>query len=74
MTEFKVIAQRLANAEDRFMAAVQEQFGKTEAEAAKILAVFKDHKIVKLDAITGQFTLSQGIFWDSVVMDNALEF
>ena len=57
MKGMQQVAQRLVNAENRFLDAVQEQFGKSEAEAAHILAVFKQLKVVKLDAVTGQFTL-----------------
>lgn len=71
MDELRPIAQRIVNAENSFVLAVQEQFGKTEAEAEKILEVFKAEKIVILET-TGQFSLSDGIFWDAQVMDNAL--
>lgn len=69
----KAIAQRIVNAEDRFMAAVREQFGKTQEEAEQILGVFQSEKIIKIDPVMGQYTLKHGRFWDAQVMDNALE-
>jgi hypothetical protein len=73
MNSYQAIATKITNAEDRFISAVMEQFSKTKIEAEIILAVFKQYKIVKIDPIGGQFTLSQGIFWDADVMDNALK-
>lgn len=71
MKEFQPIAQRIVNAENSFILEVQEQFGKSEAEAEKILEVFKSENIIILEP-TGQFSLSNDIFWDAQVMDNAL--
>ncbi len=72
MNAYKAMATRVTNAENRFMEAVQEQFNKTEAEAEVILTIFKREKVVKLDIVTGQFSLVSGLFWDAQVMDNAL--
>jgi hypothetical protein len=73
MSEFKTMAIRLTNAENAFMEAVKEQFCKTDVETRKILEVFKSERIVILDPVTSGFTLSNGIFWDAQVMDNALD-
>lgn len=72
MNKFQVIAQRIVNAENSFITEVKEQFSKTDKEAHTILEVFKVEKIVILDLVTGQFSLSNGIFWDIEVMNNAL--
>jgi len=69
---YKSIAQRIVNAENNFLNAVSEQFGFSPEEALTILNVFKKYKIIKIDAIGGQFTLSHGAYWDKEVMNNAL--
>ena len=71
-SEIAPIAQRIINAENKFIDSVVEQFGKTEDEAKIILEVFKREKIVKIDPIGGRFTLTDGIYWDGVVMNNVL--
>lgn len=69
---FQGIAQRTVNAENSFVQSVMEQFGKTENEAQQVLTVFKQCKAVKIDAVTGQFALTHGAFWDIEVINNAL--
>lgn len=73
MNAYQSIATRMNNAEKRFTDAVQEQFEKSLEEAEIILSVFKREKIIKIDAIDGQFKLVSGLFWDAQVMNNALE-
>lgn len=68
----KNIARRSVNAHFKFINAVMEQFGKTEQEALKVLHVFKKFGAVKLDAISGQFTLKDGRFWEKEVINRAL--
>lgn len=72
MNSFQAMAIRTVSAENKFMEAVQEQFGKTEAEAKIILTIFKREKVVKIDPVIGQFSLVSGLFWEADVMDNAL--
>lgn len=73
MNSYQATAIRMTNAENKFIEAVQEQFGKSKEEAEIILSVFKREKIIKIDAIIGQFKLISGIFWDAQVMNNAIE-
>lgn len=63
---------RQQNGINSFLTSVQEQFGKTEAEAIHIYNVFLGEKIVKIDPVMGQFEISHGAFWDRDVMDRAL--
>ena len=63
-------AAMMPNAKDKFLAAVQEQFGKTLQEAEHIYELFYREKVVILD--NGNFRLSWGGFWEMDVMDNAL--
>lgn len=63
---------RIENARTEFVNTVVNTHGFTHDEAEKILAVFKHHKIIKLDVNGGRYTMQHGIFWDKVVMLNAL--
>lgn len=67
------MAQTLINAEDRFINEVIEQFGKTKTEAVKVLNEYRKAKVVKLDPVNGQFTLKHGAFWESDVIQNAID-
>lgn len=72
-SEVEPIAIRITNAENAFRKAVAEHFDKTPEEANRILRVFRQEKIVKIDPIMGAFTLAHGAFWEADVMDRALE-
>lgn len=63
---------RMDNAYNEFVESVMEQFGKTEAEAAHVLKVFKKAKTVKYDAAMGRYNLTHGAFWEADVIDRAL--
>lgn len=67
----KQIAQRIINAENRFIESVQEQFGKTKKEAENVFKRFKKDKIVKIDPVGGQYNLKDGRFWEQTVIDRA---
>ena len=71
-SEIAPMATRMMNAENSFIDAVKEQFGFSEAEAVKILSVFKSHKVVKISANSNNFTLTHGAYWERYVMENAL--
>ena len=68
----KGFATREHNAVVRFIDSVVEQFGFSVDEAEKILSVFRKLKIVKIDAVVGQYNLKHGAFWDREVMERAL--
>jgi hypothetical protein len=74
MNGTKQIAQRGINAENRFIDSVKEQFKFSKFEAEKILETFKKIKAVRIDAVTGQFNLTNGAFWDKGVMTDAITF
>lgn len=57
---------------DRFQSAVEEQFGFSREESAKILASYLKAKAIKIDVIGGQFTLTNGAFWATAPMRRAL--
>ena len=73
MNGCKSIAQRIVNAENKFIDEVVEQFNFTSEQAEKIMTVYRKFKIVKIDAVTGQFELKHGAFWDRIPMENALK-
>lgn len=72
MNSYEGMATRLTNAENSFIEAVQEQFGKSEAEAEIILTVFQDLKIFKTSPLSSNFKLADGDLWSLEAMNNAL--
>lgn len=64
--------RRMENAQTAFITDVMEQFGKTEQEATKVLAVFRRVKAVKYDAAMGRYDLVHGAFWEADVIDRAI--
>jgi len=65
------IAQRQANAANNFIESVQEQFGLSKEDAGKAWYHFVQNKLVKIDAVGGQYSLTDGRLWDGEVMRRA---
>ena len=65
------IAQRQANAANNFINSVQEQFGLSKEDAGKAWDHFVKNKLVKIDAVGGQYTLTDGRLWDGEVIRRA---
>jgi hypothetical protein len=63
---------RHENGIERFLTAVQEQFGKTRDEAKAVYDTFRRHKLVRIDKITGQFRVTVGLAWEQGVIDRAV--
>ena len=63
---------RIENARIAFVDTVVSAHGFTHDEAKKILDVFRHHKVIKIDVNGGSYTVKHGLFWDKVVMLNAL--
>ncbi len=61
----QAVAQRQVNAQNRFIESVVEQFGLTEKEAGRAWDYFVENKLLKVDAVGGQYTLTNGDFWDA---------
>ena len=75
-SEFKPIAQRLANAEERFIAFAMETADLTRSEAINALGYLRKggkRAPLKLDAVTGQFTFSHGAFAEPAVLRRAAQ-
>lgn len=70
---FRDIATRMHNAAENFIGSVVEQFGTTRPQAEKVLRVFRKAKAVKLDPIMGRYELRHGGFWESDVIQRAIE-
>ena len=72
MQGFEAMAQRIVNAEERFISFVMNQTDISRSDAEKVLAFYRKHKLVKIDAVCGQFTLKHGAFGDADVIRKAV--
>lgn len=68
----KQVAERIVTAEERFADWVVESIGCARRDAFKVLAVYRKARAVKVDPITGQFSLTHGGFADADVLRRAL--
>jgi hypothetical protein len=71
-TAFKAIAQRYVNAENRFTDYVKQATGTDDATARKVLAYYRQHKIVKLDAVSGTFSVPHGALLEAATLRNCI--
>lgn len=71
MNEFRPMAQRIVNAENRFIAWARETAGLSEGEAERVLSYYRRHRLVKIDPVTGQFNLKHGAFAAADVLRRA---
>ena len=67
----KAVAQRIVNAEDRFIEFAMRQGDLTQEQATKALEAYKKAKAVEIDVIGGQFNLTQGDFANKDVLRRA---
>lgn len=58
------MAQRMVNAEERFLAFAQETAGLNREEALTALVMYRKCKAVRFDYVGGQFQLTSGGFAD----------
>lgn len=70
--QMKPMFDRMEMAQNDFIANVMEQFGFTQAEAEKILRVYRTAKVIKYVASMGRYDLTHGAFWEKQYMINAL--
>ncbi len=66
----RAVGQRMANADLRFLETVQEK-GFTAAEAERVFRYYVKHRIIKLDAVGGVWSVKHGVFWDTDVLKKA---
>ncbi len=64
---------RMAQAEDRFIDNVSRIGGISKAAAAKVLAVYRKHRVVKMNAVSGELSVKHGGFMERAVILRALE-
>lgn len=71
-SEFAPIAQRIVNAQNNFVANIQNIANCTEAEAEKVLAVYRKAKVLKNDFVNGRIDVKHGAFLDAKTIRNAI--
>jgi hypothetical protein len=71
-TGFKNVATRLVNAENNFIEVLMTLGEISKAEAEKVLAVYRKHKLVKMDAVMGVLSVKHGAYLEKEVIGNAL--
>lgn len=69
----QAIAQRQIHAANKFMGSVIEQFGLGREEASRAWDYYVVNKLVKVDAVGGQYTLVDGRLWDGDAMRKAAD-
>jgi len=65
------VAQRMVNAEERFLSYAQEFGNLTREQAIKALEAYRKAKVIKIDPIGGGFTFKNGAFADKEVLRRA---
>lgn len=70
--QMKPMFTRMEIAQTNFIANVMDQFKFTEAEAEKILRIYRKVKAVRYDAAMGRYNLTHGAYWEKQPMLNAL--
>ena len=70
---FQDIALRLVNGDNQFLDNLREQFGTTTAQGEKVLRVFRKCKAVKRELSSGRWMLTHGAFWESKVIQRAID-
>ena len=68
----KQVAQRMVNAENAFLGTIKNIVGCTDESAAKVLAIYRKYKLVKLDPIGGVINVKHGMYLDVDVILNAI--
>lgn len=67
------IAQRMVNAENSFIESLMVAGEITKEQAEKVLQIYRNAKVVKMDAVVGQMTVKHGAFLDRDVILRAAE-
>lgn len=66
------MAARMAQAEENFIDNIARAGGISKVAAAKVLAVYRRHRVVKMNAVSGEITVKHGGFMDRDVILRAL--
>tara|TARA_R110000803_G_scaffold46420_1_gene97409 strand:+ start:352 stop:600 length:249 start_codon:yes stop_codon:yes gene_type:complete len=70
---YKEIAQRIVNAENSFIACMEEDYALTESQALAVFNLYKKEKILKIDSGIGSWTVKHGAFLDKSTIQNAVK-
>jgi hypothetical protein len=68
---FKEIAQRLVNAESDFVSILMDRGAVDAAAANKVFGLYVKHKLVKLDAFHGVYSVKHGGLLDRKTIQGA---
>jgi len=66
------IAQRIVNAENSFIACMEDDYNLTEDQALAVFNLYKKEKILKVDAVMGSWSVKHGAFLDEQTIKNAV--
>jgi hypothetical protein len=67
----KVIAQRIVDAENAFVDVLMAAGDISKADAERVFAYYRKHRISVLDAVGGRMTVKNGAFLDRDVVRKA---
>jgi len=73
MNAYKAVATRIVNAEEKFIEYAMNTASLTRTEAISALMAYQKYKVIKIDAIGGQFTFKHGIYGDKDVLQKAAQ-
>lgn len=65
---FRAMAQRMVNAEEKFVADIMALGGLSSEQAETVLAAYRKAKVVKMDAVGGTLTVRHGALLDRDVL------
>lgn len=68
---FRNAAQRIVNAGNKFKGHLTA-LGFSQEQANKIFEVYKKARVIKLDAVNGEWKVKHGAFFDIEVLNRAL--
>ncbi len=71
---FEAVAQRMANAEARFMNILVERAGISRADAFKAMLTMLRLKVAKMDAVNGEIRVKHGAYLDAEPIRRAAGF
>ena len=70
---YRDIAQRIVNAENSFIACMEDDYDLTEDQALAVFNLYKKEKILKVDSVMGSWSVKHGAFLDKSTIQNAVK-
>ncbi len=70
---YRNVAERIVNAEERFIEYAMTTANLDRAAALRAFAAYRRAKAIKIDAVGGQFTFTHGAFGDAAVIIRAAQ-